>query len=291
MPQYNIRFKSRLNFTDLDLMRCWVREAMIDSIALTTRKVIFVKHTLKAMLEAHDVAYGAWLSLPDNITAEVVAHVGFDYTCIDMQHGLLDYQSTVNKLQILGLAPTVPIVRVPANEASIICKALDAGAMAIIVPLVNDAEEAQAAVDASRYPPKGNRSMGPKRPMTLSGLEILQQANQAISVIPMIETVDGLKNIDEIVKIDGIDAVYVGPFDLHLGLGLQPGFDSDEPLFNDALKRILESCHNAGVAAAVHATAQLAAKRREQGFDMITIASDIGLLRQGLQDSLKIAKS
>ena len=249
-----------------------------------------MENTLKAMLETTDVAYGAWLSLPDNISTELVAHTGFDYTCIDMQHGLIDYQSTVNKLQILGLAPTVPIVRVPTLEVNIICKALDAGAMAIIVPLVNNAEEAQAAVSASRYPPQGHRSMGPKRPMTLSGLEYLKEANQSISVIPMIETADGLKNIDEIVKIDGIDAVYVGPFDLHLGLGLEPGFDSDEPLFNDALKRIVESCHNAGIAAAVHSTSQLAAKRREQGFDMITVAPDINLLKQSLRDALKMAK-
>jgi 4-hydroxy-2-oxoheptanedioate aldolase len=242
------------------------------------------------MLQASDVTYGAWLSLPDTITAEAAAHTGFDYICIDMQHGLLDYQSTVNKLQVLGLGSSVPIVRVPVNEANIICKALDAGAIAIIVPLVNTAEEAQAAVRACRYPPEGNRSMGPKRPMTLSGLEYYQQANAAISVIPMIETLDGLNNIDEIVQIDGIDAVYIGPFDLHLGLGLTPGFDSEEPLFNDALKRILESCHHAGVAAAVHATAQLASKRREQGFDMITVASDIGLLQQGLKNALNIAR-
>lgn len=250
-----------------------------------------MKHSLKAMLQNVDNAYGAWLSLPDSITAEVVAHTGFDYICIDMQHGLLDYRDTLNKLQVLSLGSAVPIVRVPTNEASIICKALDAGAMAIIVPLINTPEEAQAAVTACRYPPEGGRSMGPKRPMTLSGLEYLQQANEAISVIPMIETVDGLKNIDKIVKISGIDAVYIGPFDLHLGLGLTPRFDSDEPLFNDALKRIVESCHNAGVAAAVHATAQLAAKRREQGFDMITVASDISLLRDGLQDALDTAKS
>jgi 4-hydroxy-2-oxoheptanedioate aldolase len=250
-----------------------------------------VENTLKSILEKTDVAYGAWLSLPDNISAEVAAHLGFDYLCIDMQHGSLDYQETVTKLQVFGLGSSVPIVRVPVNETSIICKVLDVGAMAIIVPMVNNAEEAQAAVAACRYPPEGNRSMGPKRPMTLTGFEYYQQANQAISVIPMIETVDGLKNIDEIVKISGVDAVYIGPNDLQLGLGLPPSYDSDEPLFNDALKRVVESCHNAGVAAGIHATAQLAAKRREQGFEIITIATDIGLLRQGLQNSLKIAKS
>jgi 4-hydroxy-2-oxoheptanedioate aldolase len=249
-----------------------------------------MESSLKSMLQNVDVAYGAWFSLPDTISAEAAAHSGFDYICIDMQHGLLDYQATLNKLQVLSLASAVPIVRVPANEPSIICKALDAGAMAIIVPLINTPEEAQAAVAASRYPPEGNRSMGPKRPMTLSGLEYLQQANGAISVIPMIETADGLKNIDEIVKISGIDAVYIGPFDLHLGLGLTPNFDSDEALFNDALNRILESCRNVGITAGVHATAQLAAKRREQGFEMITVASDFSLLRQGLQDALHIAK-
>lgn len=249
-----------------------------------------VEKTLKAMLGKTDIAYGAWLSLPDTITAEIAAHIGFDYLCIDMQHGSLDYQTTLTMLQAIDLGNSVPVVRVPINEASIIGKVLDVGAMAIIVPMVNNADEAQAAVSACHYPPLGKRSMGPKRPMTIPAKDYVRQAIQEISVIPMIETADGVKNIDEIVKLPGVDAVYVGPNDLQLSLGLEPGYDSDHPIFNDALKRIVEGCRNAGIAPGIHASAQLAAKRREQGFKIITVASDFGILKAGLQISLETGK-
>ena len=116
---------------------------------------------LRDKFEAHDPAIGAWLSSPSSVAAEIVARVGFDYVCIDMQHGLVDYASALPMLQALSLGDATATIRVPWNEPGIIGKALDAGAMAVIVPMVNTAEEAELAIARGRYAPLGTRSSGP----------------------------------------------------------------------------------------------------------------------------------
>jgi 4-hydroxy-2-oxoheptanedioate aldolase len=229
--------------------------------------------------------YGAWLSIASPVVAETIAGVGFDYVCIDAQHGALDMADTISMVQSVVLGDAVPIVRVPWNEPSVIGRALDAGAHGVIVPMVNTAVEAEAMVQACRYAPRGSRSYGPTAVGTRHG-DYVAWADANVAVIPMIETVEALRNLDEILAVPGIDAVYVGPADLSLTVGLPPRNNDGEPAFDDALARIVSACRNAGVVPGAHAVADVAQRRAEQGFRFLTISSDIASLRAGMVSDL-----
>src|SRR5471030_3027552 len=170
---------------------------------------------------------GAWLSLGNVHTAELIANAGFDWLVIDMQHGLIPYADMLRMLPAISTTETTPLVRVSGNNLPEINKALDAGAMGVIVPLVNTAEEAAAAVSACRYPPDGTRSFGPTRAALYGGRGYATEANGQIACIVMIETQAGLDNLDAIVSTPGVSGVYVGPADLALALGLPARGDTD----------------------------------------------------------------
>jgi len=232
---------------------------------------------------------GVWLSIPSIISAETAARVGYDYVCIDNQHGVNDYQTTVAMAQAVVLGGGTPICRVPWNEPGIIGKMLDAGIEGIIVPMVNSVAEAQAVVRAGRYAPIGARSFGP----VIAGMRRSNHfdwAGDGIALIPMIETVEAISNLDDILAVPGIDAVYVGPADLSITLGLKPGNNDGEAKFDDALATIVKGCQNAGIVPGIHATAALVEKRLEQGFRMITVTSDALAMRGSLVADLATAR-
>jgi 4-hydroxy-2-oxoheptanedioate aldolase len=236
------------------------------------------------------VTFGAWLSIPSSFSAEVMAHQGFDWICIDLQHGLIDYQTAVTMLQAISTTPAVPFVRVPWNEPGIIGKVLDAGAYGIIIPLVNTPAEAQAAVAACRYAPEGRRSYGPVRAAYYAGRDYAERANEEIACIPMIETAQAVASLDEILAVQGIDAVYVGPADLSLTLGLPPRMDHDDASFEAARRAIVEACRNRGITAGIHATSALAAKHVDAGFQMITVSSDLGAMTAAAAQDLRTVR-
>ena len=246
-------------------------------------------NTAKAKWKAGEVTYGGWLSIPNAFTAEAMAHQSFDWINIDMQHGVIDYQAAVTMLQAINTTDMVPFVRVPWNEPGIIMKMLDAGAMGVIVPMVNTAEEAKAAVGACRYAPEGFRSFGPIRAGLHHGADYFANANSAIAVIPMIETRQALDNLDDILDVPGIDAVYVGPADLSITLGLPPGMDNGGA-FEEARVRIAEACKKRGIAPGIHATANLAAKHAAAGYQIITISSDQGAMVAGARADITKAR-
>src|SRR5271154_3482994 len=172
----------------------------------------------------------AWLAIPSGFSAEVIAQCGFDSVTVDMQHGVQDYQSMVQCFQAMDRFPITPIVRVPWNEPGIIGKALDGGAWGIVCPMVNNKAEATALASYSLYPPKGKRSNGPIRAAAYGEASSYQTiANDEVLVIPMIETQDGIDNIDEILSVPGISGIYIGPSDMGLSLGLVPMLDREEP--------------------------------------------------------------
>lgn len=233
---------------------------------------------------------GLWLGAGDPRTAEMLGTLPFDYVNVDLQHGVGDYDSMYAIFQALRTSAAMPFARVPWNEPGIIGRVLDAGAMGVIIPMVNSVDEAAAAVAACRYPPEGRRSYGPLRAAVAHGPNYFDGANEQIAVIPMIETAEALDAIDHILEIDGIDAVYVGPADLSLSLGLAPGNHNDDPLFTDALTRIVESCRQHGVIAGIHCQPDLVALRRSQGFAMITAVSDTTALLDGAARGLAQAR-
>jgi 4-hydroxy-2-oxoheptanedioate aldolase len=201
----------------------------------------------------------------------------------------VDYADTVGLLQSILLAGSTPIARVPWNEPGVIGKVLDAGAEAVVVPMVNSAEEAEAAVRAARYPPNGARSYGPTLAATRSS-DYATTANDAIAVIPMIETVEAIRRLDDILAVPGVNAIYVGPADLSMSLGLTPGNNDDVASFREALEDIVAGCRRHGIVAGIHSTGALTARRIEQGFSMVTVTSDIVALRIGLSSELARAR-
>ncbi len=235
-------------------------------------------------------ALGAWLSVPGPITAEAAARTGFEYVCVDTQHGMSDENDAVAMIPAILLGGSSPVVRVRTNDASAITKMLDAGAHGVIVPLVDSAEQARAAVAAGRYAPDGTRSYGPSvAAMRVDG-DFRSWTPQNAIVIPMIETATALANLDEILAVDGVDAVYVGPADLSLTLGLAPGNNDDVARFVEALDTIVESCRRHGVVAGIHASASLAARRLAQGFAMVTVSTDLVAMRETLAADLAAAR-
>ncbi|MGA9276014.1 HpcH/HpaI aldolase family protein [Ilumatobacter sp.] len=238
-----------------------------------------------------DATLGAWMTSDSSAVAELVGDAGFDYVNIDMQHGLADYSDVVDMMCALESSSATVTCRVPWNEQGIIGRVLDAGAMGVIIPMVNTVEQAERAVAACRYAPDGARSYGPVRAARVNGPDYHSSANERVACIPMIETVEALNNLDDILAVPGIDAVYVGPADLSLTLGLEPKGDHDDESFNDALRQILDACDRHGVVAGIHANPQLAATRLAQGFRMVTVTSDLQALGTGLVAALAAGRT
>jgi len=238
-----------------------------------------------------DTAFGCWLKVPSSVTAEVAALSGFDYVCIDMQHGFSDRNDLIPMLQAIQPHSPRAIVRVPSNEPSVIGWALDAGATGVIVPLVNSAEEAEKAVKACLYPSKGNRSMGPTRAERVFGEEYVQGVEHSIQCLPMIETLDALNNLESILSVDGVDSIYVGPSDLSVNLGLPKGNNDGNPKFDEALEMIVSSCEKYNVVPGIHANSSLADIRQQQGFRILTVVEDDGAMSTGFGEVFNQMKS
>jgi 4-hydroxy-2-oxoheptanedioate aldolase len=250
-------------------------------------------NTLRQIWARGGAVVNGWLSIPSAFSAEVMAHQGFDSLTVDMQHGVVDYQMAVTMLQGIASTPVMPLARVPWNDPARVMKIFDAGVYGVICPMVNTPEEAEALVRAAKYPPRGYRSWGPVRALFYAGADYAQHANDELVVMPMIETAEALKNLDDILRIPGIDAVYVGPSDLSLSLGCTPKLDQTEAPVVEAQKRIVAACKRHGVVAGIHnATAAYALRMIEEGYQFVTLASDsrhmaakaaeeVGVVRKG----------
>lgn len=236
------------------------------------------------------VTLGMWTAIPDPFALELTAHPELTYICLDQQHGLIDYSNLVALLPIVERHGILPITRVPANEPWVIGRSLDAGAMGIVVPMVSTAQEAAAAVSACRYAPEGVRSFGPIRAALAAGTNDPQRL-QSVLCIVMVETIEGLNNLPEIVATPGVDAVYVGPADLALSLGVTPKLEATDPDHVKAIEAIRLACRAGGLAAGIQCNDGDHARREiEAGFQMVTIGKDSGLLKAAVQQQVKSAQ-
>jgi 4-hydroxy-2-oxoheptanedioate aldolase len=228
-----------------------------------------------------------WLTVPSGFSAETMAHQGWDSLTVDLQHGVVDYQAAVSMFQGISTTGTVPMARVPWLDPAHLMKAFDAGAYAVICPMINTAEEAEKLVAWTHYPPRGTRSFGPIRALLYGGTDYPEHADETIVVFAMIETRQGLDNLDEILKVPGLDAVYVGPSDLSLALGCKPTFDDVDPPAAEAIEMIVRKATEAGKIAGCHnGTAEFALKRIGMGFRFVTVSSDARLMAAGSQQVL-----
>ena len=236
-------------------------------------------------------AFGLWSVMPGTIGAEILAKAGADYVCVDQQHGVIDYGSMAPMFQVIRAGGAAPITRVLSNDPFLIMKALDAGAWAVIVPLVNSAEDAARAVSACRYPPQGIRSFGPVLAADVIGSRDPEKLGGEVVCLVMVETREALERVGEIAATPGLDGVYIGPSDLALSLGLPPTLEIMEGEHEAAVRRIREACHEHGIAAGIHAPSGEWARRHAQaGFDLITVASDAPLLRGAAGQEMTTAR-
>lgn len=226
-------------------------------------------------------AINGWLSIGNPFTAEIMAAQGYDSVTIDAQHGALDYSAVLPMLQAMRASGVTPLVRVPWREPGAVMKALDAGAQGIVCPMVNSAAEAAEFVSYTRYPPHGQRSFGPTRAAFAYGSYGVA-ANDEVLALAMIETQQGMDNLEQIAATPGLDGIYIGPADLTLGTQngrLAPGFDREEPEIVALIQRILAACKENGIRACLHCgSPEYAAKAVGWGFDLTTVGGDTRLL-------------
>jgi len=230
-------------------------------------------------------AIGGWCVIPGSFTAEIMASAGFDWVCVDVQHGLIGYQEMLVMLQAVAVVGVPSIVRVPWNDPGWIMKALDAGAAGVIVPMVNSPAEAAAAVGACRYPPDGYRSWGPTRASLGVPDYSPELANRSVICAVMVETVAALEQLAEIVSVPGVDAVFIGPSDFALSMGFGPR--TDEPEHRRLLEGVPAVCRDHGVVAGIACgSAELLARWRQAGYTMLAAPSDLVTLRRATAEVL-----
>lgn len=246
--------------------------------------------SLKTRWAAGEVTLGAWCMMPDALSAEALGKAGFDWVLIDMQHGCMEYETALSMIRAVDLSDAVPIVRVPWNDPGIIGRVLDAGALGVVIPMIQSAADARRAVDACLYPPAGSRSFGPVRVGLRDGPGYFATANARVAVIPMIETAQALEEVEEIARTPGVDALFVGPFDLSIALGLPPGDNDGEPVFDAAIARVAAAAKVAGVATAVLSNARVAPLRLKQGFQMVSVVTDINALTMAARADLEVVR-
>jgi 2-keto-3-deoxy-L-rhamnonate aldolase RhmA len=196
-----------------------------------------------------------------------------------MEHGIVSLEAVQTLIQVMSATPAAPLVRVPWNEPIIIKQVLETGPAGLVIPQVNTAQQAEAGVKATKYPPQGIRGIGCQRAAGFGAWfdEYLQRANDELLIIIQIEHVEALKNLREIISVEGLDGVFIGANDLSASMGLlgQP----KHPRVQDAIQQVLESSRQAGIVAGLVASDPEEANHRiEEGFKFIAIGHDVGLL-------------
>ena len=223
-----------------------------------------------------------WIALPSPLAAEAMARAGWDSLTIDMQHGTADYADLLTLLPIIEKAGAAPLVRVPWLDEAAIMRALDAGALGIIAPMIESAEDARRLVSACLYPPQGARSFGPIRARLARGDTYADTANAEVLPIAMIETRAAVESIESILAVPGLGGIYVGPADLSLSYGFAPGFDREEPEILKVLDAILAHCISVGLPCGLHCGSSIyAARMARRGFSLLTVSSDARVLESG----------
>jgi len=236
----------------------------------------------RAKLRSGKPSIGTWLALPDAVLAGLMSTTGFEWLTVELEHSPATIETAADCFAIIAASGCVPLARVPWNSVENIKRVLDTGAWGVVVPMVNTRAEAEAVVKAARYRPIGERSVGGQlhaASFATDGGTYYAKANDEILVVVMAEHVEAIANIDDILSVPGIDAVFVGPNDLHASMGVAPAFDSDHPQFNAAIARVFASAKAHGVAPGIHvADATQAQRRRDEGWQMIAVASEVGFM-------------
>ncbi len=243
-------------------------------------------------LQAKQLCVGSVVTFSDPAVSELLGEMGFDFTWIDMEHAPLGIETTLAHIMALRASGAAPLVRVPWNQHWLIKPVLDLAPAGIIVPMVNSPDEARAAIAACRYPPKGIRGCGPRRGTRFGQTpfeQYLQEADADPMVIIQFEHIDALKHLDEILAIDELESVCIGPCDFSGSMGHvnEPDRPEIAAIIDDAARRIKAARKYLGTATGAAPDTIAAWKRR--GIDWLSLNSDWGCLAAGCQATLAAA--
>lgn len=239
---------------------------------------------------------GTWLNSGSPIVAELLALSGFDFVCVDLEHSAVDLPQAQALFQaiVAGNPDCAPIARLHGVDYALVKRYLDAGARGVIGPLVNTAEQARALVDAVKYPPIGKRGVGFCRANQYGlnlGREVVA-ANEEVLVAVQIEHVEGVRNIDSILSVPGVDAVFIGPYDLTASMGITAQFENPEYLAAQAT--VLRACARAGVASGIHVvepnSRELLARVGE-GYRFLAYSLDITMIARSSAEGLRTIRA
>jgi 4-hydroxy-2-oxoheptanedioate aldolase len=245
------------------------------------------KNIVKEKLRAGKASVGSWLSLASPLAAEYMATLGFDWLVVDTEHSPIGIETTVQCFQAICTTPTMPFARVAWNDPALIKRLLDGGAMGLVVPMVNSAEQARQAVAAMKFPPLGIRSSGGGR-CTVYGSDYFNWANDEVAVILQIEHIEAVKHAREILSVPGVDAGYIGPNDLAVSMGLPPDGFVTHPDHAAAVAEVLKAARQVGVPIGIHTFSVEQANRRvRQGFQFVACGSEAQFMRQAAAAALE----
>lgn len=230
-------------------------------------------------------ALNGWLHIPSTWSAELMANQGWDSVTVDMQHGMMGMETAIQMLQAISTTDAVPLARVNWNTPGDIMKLLDAGAYGIVCPMIETRQQCEAFVGACRYPPRGYRSLGPTRARIYAGDNYAEHADDTIITLAMIETQKGFDNRDDIMSVEGLDAVFIGIGDLRLTMTGQAGLVSSDAVIDAALDELLASAQRHGVIAGVFAAGpEHGAELIRRGYRIVSVMTDTNILANASAD-------
>lgn len=247
---------------------------------------------LRRALLQREVTLGSWIQIGHPATAEILARAGFDWVCVDLEHGAIDLESTAGLFRALGDSECVPVARLPVNDSTWIHRVLDAGARGLIIPMVKTAAEAEAAIRAAKYPPRGERGFGYSR-ANGHGADFtayVESANEEIAMIMQIEHKDAVANLDAILRVDGVDGVFIGPLDLSGSMGITGQLE--HPQMVAALAQYRAVCAANRKSAGMHLVRPNETSIRgalDDGYTMIALGIDNVFLQEGARATLEAA--
>lgn len=250
------------------------------------------KNHAREKLKRGEPSLGTWLTLPDPTAAQLMARTGFDWLTVELEHTPVTFETAAQSFAIIAASGTVPLARVPWNTGENIKRVLDTGGWGVVVPMVNSKAEAEAVVDAARYQPLGRRSIGGQlhaANFDTDPATYYRDANEEILVVVMAEHVDAIERADDILSVPGIDAVFIGPNDLHNSMGRPPVFESDDRQFVESVEHVLRTAKKRGVAAGIHVLDAATAQRRiKEGFQFVAVASEAGFMLAKAQETTRM---
>jgi len=248
---------------------------------------------IRTRLKNGDVSVGSWMQIADSSVAEIMGSSNFDWVAVDLEHGAISHQELPNLFRALELGGTLPLARIAEGNQRDCKQALDAGAGGVIVPMVESAAQLVAVRDACRWPPAGKRGVAFSRANLFGkNFEVYRNEAQAPLLVAMIENTLAIERIDEILLVEGLDAILVGPYDLSASLGLTAEFDHHE--FIAAMDHIMARSKLANVAAGVHVVAPSVTDlkaRVDEGYRFLAYSIDAVMLRKQAEQDLGISLS